>query len=344
MSASKAPKQRLRKQPRMRRVQSATALPLPEMAVPKTAKKRKRRNSHQRFRGPLSTVQSVVFSSRWLSLGLLAVCAYALYLIGGNEQFYLNFVPVEGTGTVSANDIVEKSGLAGHHVFAADPQEAANRILEMPGVISATVTLRWPNDVLIQVREDPPLAIWEEGGQQFWVGKNGELTLARTETVGLLKIVSEMEAMVVRDDIASELADEDKEQARTIGAAAQDEEAVADDGSSENTGAANETTADEPSAGESDQGSDAAFVPETVMQGALQLRELRPNIDQLYYRPSGGLSYQDGRGWRAYFGTGRDMHQKLVVYETVVADLLAKGLTPEYISVSNQEKPFYRIR
>jgi hypothetical protein len=80
------------------------------------------------------------------------------------------------------------------------------------------------------------------------------------------------------------------------------------------------------------------------MQGALQLRELRPNIDQLYYRPSGGLSYQDGRGWRAYFGTGRDMHQKLVVYETIVADLLAKGLTPEYISVSNQEKPFYRIR
>jgi hypothetical protein len=89
---------------------------------------------------------------------------------------------------------------------------------------------------------------------------------------------------------------------------------------------------------------DVAFVPSAVLQGALQLRELRPNIDQLYYRPSGGLSYQDGRGWRAYFGTGRDMHQKLVVYETVVADLLGRGLTPEYISVSNQEKPFYRIK
>ncbi len=328
----------------MRRVQSATALPLPEMAVPKTARKRKRRNSQQRLRGPLSTIQSVVFSSRWLSLGLLAVCTYALYLIGGNDQFYLTFIPVEGTGTVSANDIVEKSGLAGHHVFAADPQEAADRILEMPGIISATVTLRWPNDVLIQVREDPPLAIWEEDGQQFWVGKNGELTLARTETVGLLKIISEMEAMAVRDDIASELAAEEKEQARTTVADDKDDGAAADDGSSEESGTANETTADEGSAGEPEQVSDAAFVPEAVMQGALQLRELRPNIDQLYYRPSGGLSYQDGRGWRAYFGTGRDMHQKLVVYETIVADLLAKGLTPEYISVSNQEKPFYRIR
>ncbi len=339
MSASKTPKQRLRKQPRMRRVQSATAMPLPQMAVPKTAKKRKRRNSQQRLAGPLSAVQSFVFTSRWLSLGLLVACAYALYLVGGNDQFYLNFIPVEGSGTVTAEDIVETSGLAGHHIFAANPQEAADRILEMPGVISATVTLRWPNDVLIQVREDPPLAIWEEAGQEFWVGKNGELTPARTDTVGLLKIVSEMEDVTVRDDIASEIEADAREQAQIIGQGGQDETASEEDGDTDaeatDDAAAGEVVEDE---------SDAPFVPEAVMQGALQLRELRPNIDQLYYRPSGGLSYQDGRGWRAYFGTGRDMHQKLVVYETVVTDLLAKGLTPEYISVSNQEKPFYRIK
>ena len=79
-----------------------------------------------------------------------------------------------------------------------------------------------------------------------------------------------------------------------------------------------------------------------VLEGALQLRELRPNIEQLYYQPSGGLSYQDGRGWRAYFGTGRDMHQKLAVYETVVAKLMERGIRPQYISVSNQHKPYYR--
>jgi hypothetical protein len=36
------------------------------------------------------------------------------------------------------------------------------------------------------------------------------------------------------------------------------------------------------------------------------------------------------------------MNQKLVIYETIVEDLLARGLTPQYISVSNQEKPYYR--
>ena len=74
----------------------------------------------------------------------------------------------------------------------------------------------------------------------------------------------------------------------------------------------------------------------------MQLRELRPNIDRLFYRPAGGLSYQDGRGWRVYLGTGQNMHQKLVVYETVVEDLLSRGLQPEYIGVSNQERPYYK--
>ena len=83
------------------------------------------------------------------------------------------------------------------------------------------------------------------------------------------------------------------------------------------------------------------FIPPDVLEGAIQLRELRPTIDKLYYKPAGGLSYEDERGWRGYFGTGVQMNQKLVVYEAVVADLSARGIQPAYISVSNQEKPYY---
>jgi hypothetical protein len=35
------------------------------------------------------------------------------------------------------------------------------------------------------------------------------------------------------------------------------------------------------------------------------------------------------------------MNQKLAVYETLIDDLLARGIQPAYISVSNQEKPYY---
>jgi cell division septal protein FtsQ len=84
-------------------------------------------------------------------------------------------------------------------------------------------------------------------------------------------------------------------------------------------------------------------IPADVLAGAQQLRRERPNIVSLFYERGAGLSYQDGRNWRAYFGTGRDMNQKLSVYETLVEDLQARGLHPEYISVVNKEKPFYRL-
>jgi cell division septal protein FtsQ len=84
-------------------------------------------------------------------------------------------------------------------------------------------------------------------------------------------------------------------------------------------------------------------IPLDVMAGALQLRQERPNIDSLFYEAGNGLSYEDGRNWRAYFGTGLAMNQKLAVYEALVADLQARGLQPKYISVINKDKPFYHL-
>jgi hypothetical protein len=82
-------------------------------------------------------------------------------------------------------------------------------------------------------------------------------------------------------------------------------------------------------------------VPAEAIAGALQLRELRPNIELLHYDAQHGLSYQDGRGWRGYFGVGTDMPQKLAVYERLVEDLLAQGIQPHEISVENGLAPYY---
>ncbi|HOU40165.1 MAG TPA: FtsQ-type POTRA domain-containing protein [Promineifilum sp.] len=324
------PKPRLRKQPRMRRLNTASVAPLPALTpeartAQKKAQKRKRRNSQERLRRPLSGIVGLIVNTRWISLAVLAACVYTLYIIGSDDRFYLNVIPVEGASSLDINHVVEESGLAGQHIFAADPQEAADRLSEMGGVVTATVTLRWPNDVLITLREQPPLATWQEGDQSYWVDADGGLSPARAQTIGLLNIISEIP--VAADGAPA---------AKTM---------TADDSNAGAIVAAEEDASDEAGAtADPGDGADAqiAFLPQDVLEGALQLRSLRPNIEQLYYRPSGGLSYQDGRGWRAYFGTGRDMNQKLAVYETVVAKLLEQGIRPEYISVSNQYKPYYR--
>lgn len=272
----------------MRRVETANVLRQPRLEMPKTARKRRRRNQRQAL--PLQTVRQILLSARWISLALLAMCVYALYLIGMSEQFYLTTIPVEGTFSITPNEVVQSSGLAGVHIFAADPNQAAENVTEVAGVIAATVTLEWPNQVTIHIEEDSPIAIWAEGETEYWVTKNGQLIPARTRSLGLLKI-------------QSNLLSESNEAGEVV--------------------------------------SNADFVPAEVLEGALLLKALRPNIETLSYRPSSGLSYQDGRGWQAYFGTGTDIEQKLVVYETIVEQLTSQGLTPVYISVSNQEKPYY---
>jgi len=275
-------RKRRRKQPSLRRVKAAGPAALPNVVVPSAAKKRKRRNRRQ-YSLPLVAIKRVVSSARWLSLALLAVTIWAFVLIGQAESFYLTNIPVSGNASISASDIVSGSGLAGAHIFSVDPVDVASRIDDLPGVISATVSIEWPNVVNIQIAEDTPVAVWVQAGERYWINVNGTLIPARAEASGLLLIESEQEVPV----------------------------------------------------------GEGTFVGEDVLDGALQLKMLRPNIDRLYYQAGSGLSYQDGRGWRAYFGSGTDMEQKLAVYETIVDDLVARSVTPAYISVRNHTKPYY---
>ncbi len=282
MRSSRHQRRRLRKQPKIRRVQSTSSLALPKIVVPPAAKKRKRRND-RRIQVPLEVFKSLAITSRWISLGLLVICIWALMLVGQNSNFYLSVIPVLGARSIPESEIVEASGLEGRHIFSADPSEAASRINEIPGVISATVSLQWPNEVNIQVGEDTPVAIWKQTGRTYWINESGQLLPARSTVPGLLVIDSE------------------------------------------------QTT----------QAKDNGVIDKSILNGALQLQELRPNIDHLYYMPGTGLSYKDGRGWRGHFGTGSDMEQKIVIYETIIDELLERGLDISYVSVRNKAKPYY---
>ena len=298
-------RRKLRKQPRMQRINAASAISMPRAQVPPTARRRRRRN-RWRLRLPTAAFKQLFVTSRWISLLLLLLTAAALTLIGLDESFYLTTIPVQGVSSIPPAEIVNASGLGGAHIFGVEPSAAADQITDIPGVISATVTLEWPNQAQVRIEEDTPVAVWEQGDERYWVNAEGELVPARVDLPGLLHI-----------------------RAEGAGAAA-----VLTPVSMDGT----ETAEEAP---ETETEERTLFVPDEVLRGALQLRELRSNIDLLYYDMSGGLSYQDGRGWRVYFGAGTDMEQKLVLYEQLVEHLLERGVQPVYISVADQETPFY---
>ena len=109
MKRRQTQQRRLRKQPKMRRMDSAVSMP--RLRVPKNARRRRRRNQ-AKVRLPLASLRQILLSARWLSLGVLALSIYAMTLIGLEERFYLTAIPVEGVISVPATEVVQASSLA----------------------------------------------------------------------------------------------------------------------------------------------------------------------------------------------------------------------------------------
>ena len=90
---------KLRKQPKKRRTYSSSAVNFPSLNVPDTARNRRRRQKTEGVRFGLVALKRIVFSSRWVSLGLLALTIFALLIIVQERRFYLTYIPVEGAVT-----------------------------------------------------------------------------------------------------------------------------------------------------------------------------------------------------------------------------------------------------
>ncbi|MGB1250145.1 MAG: cell division protein FtsQ/DivIB, partial [Candidatus Promineifilaceae bacterium] len=238
-----------------------------------------------------------------LSLGMLGAIAFALYMIGVNPRFYLNNISIEGADIIESSAILQASGLQGAHIFAIEPDVAATLINAIPGVLSAQVELRWPDDMDIIIKEDTPVITWNEAGQEYWVNADGALVPAFGQSFDLMKIIAEVPAAAAPLIIETSNPEQDQEDNGPV--------------------------------------TYYRFVPHEVMDGAIQLQTLLPELAVLTYKPSGGLHYLDPQGWTAKFGTG-DMHVKVATYHAMVAMLNEQGVRPEYIDVSIAAKPVYK--
>ena len=203
-----------------------------------------------------------------------------------DRSMFIDGINLGGSALVPGEEIYSHSGIAGQHIFWADPAEIQRQVSMVPGIAGAVVSVQWPNVVTIVVTERIPVVTWIENERTWWVDADGRRFRARQDLPGLLPIE------------------------------------VDDARGKSNT-------------------PEGAAVPAAAIHGALQLRELRPNIERLHYDALNGLSYQDGRGWRGYFGVGIDMPRKLAVYEQLTADLIARGIYPKKISVENLDAPYY---
>jgi cell division septal protein FtsQ len=85
---------------------------------------------------------------------------------------------------------------------------------------------------------------------------------------------------------------------------------------------------------------DRMMSPDIVL-GALQLQTLLQGVPELRYHPAKGLGFREGGGWDAWLGTGRNMNQKLLVYEALAANLESRGIVPVEINVADPAAAYY---
>ena len=286
----------------------------------KSVSQRKRYKSWRKVEGPLKTVQNFVFSSRWISLALLSASVYFLYGFVNSPDYFITQIPIVGADSVPMDEIALTSGLAGKHIFTADPEAAAEAILELPGITAVDVRLDWPNQVDIVVVEEQPVAIWMSNGTAWWVNKQGGLFPAREDRPDLMVIEGFGQDGIVGRDMP---------------------EVIIDD----ITGEALEPGMIDPESGDEVAEINYGAIPDEILHGAVQLSRLQPYgepINAFKYNVSSGLHFTDPRGWDAHFGIGINMDQKLAVYNALVNELALQGIVPIFISVENPNRPIYR--
>jgi len=85
------------------------------------------------------------------------------------------------------------------------------------------------------------------------------------------------------------------------------------------------------------------FISDDTVKALMALAPFVPAGTPILYDPATGLSWTDGRGWQAIFGTGGDeVEVKVRVYQAMVDWLTQRGIRPILINVAYPDAPFYR--
>jgi cell division septal protein FtsQ len=80
-----------------------------------------------------------------------------------------------------------------------------------------------------------------------------------------------------------------------------------------------------------------------LIQAAIELSGLLPEIEVFAYDPAYGLMITDEAGRRVYFGSSGDMAVKVGIYRSLAEKFSARGESVAAIHVEDSAAPYYRL-
>jgi len=109
------------------------------------------------------------------ALGML-LAAGGIYGVAASPAFGLGPVTVRGVQLTDVAEVTARLGLVpGTNLFALSTEPLAARLLELPTVAAADVTIRLPDTLDVDVHEREPILVWGVGERRFLVDRDGVL-------------------------------------------------------------------------------------------------------------------------------------------------------------------------
>jgi cell division septal protein FtsQ len=251
-------------------------------------------------------------SPRWVSGALALIMAGLLFVMWSIDPFIIHGAKVSGNQRLAVDDINTVLGLSGKSIVLAMPEEIEyNLRAAFPELKDVSVSIGFPSTIAVNVAERTPLVAWQQDDKVSWIDAEGVAFPPRGAADGLIPVLAlgnppaiDAETQPVPEKVTAISLFNINPAAATAKRLLQ---------------------------------------PETVL--ALQsLVAYMPQETVLVYDPSYGLGWKDARGWQVYFGsTGSDMGLKVQMYQTIVDNLMQRGITPTMVSVEYPSAPFYRV-
>jgi hypothetical protein len=249
---------------------------------------------------------------RWVSGALALIMASLLFVMWSVDPFVIHGAKVTGNMRLAASDIDSVLGLSGKSIVLAMPEEIEyNLRAAFPELKDVSVSIGFPSTIAVKVAERIPLVAWQQNDKVSWIDAEGIAFPPRGAADGLIPVLSLGDPPVI--DANPQPASEDV------------------------------TASSLFKINPSGVTARKLLQPDTVL--ALQsLVAYMPQETVLVYDPAYGLGWKDARGWQVYFGsTDADMGLKVQMYQTIVDNLMQRGITPSMVSVEYPSAPFYRV-
>ncbi|RME70891.1 MAG: FtsQ-type POTRA domain-containing protein [Chloroflexi bacterium] len=134
------------------------------------------------------------FTRRWAKLlgwGLLVGQVALLYVLFTSPAFFVTTATIEGNVVLTAPEIYAASGIHRQSIFWLRAGAVAERIMALPNIKEAAVTISLPARVHITVVERRPEVLWQTGDAVWWVDQEGVVTPPRQTSGDILRIIDD---------------------------------------------------------------------------------------------------------------------------------------------------------